>query len=67
VSCQVLNGDDVDPPEGIAPEKISLLKYSPATSCHLEKSFSSCRHILSDERQSVAPENMEKILIVCCV
>jgi hypothetical protein len=31
--CQVLNGDDVDHPEDIAPENIPLLKYAPVTCC----------------------------------
>jgi hypothetical protein len=26
--CQILNGDDVDPPEDIAPEKIPLSEYA---------------------------------------
>jgi hypothetical protein len=30
--CQVLNDDNVDLPEDIAPEKILLLKYIPVTS-----------------------------------
>jgi hypothetical protein len=64
--CQVLNGDDVFPPEDIAPEKIPLLKYAPVTACDVERSFSAYEHILLDKRQSVTPENMEKILIVCC-
>jgi hypothetical protein len=33
---QVLNGDDVEPPEDIVPEKIPLLKYAPVTSCDVE-------------------------------
>jgi hypothetical protein len=37
--CQVLNGDDVDPPEDIAPEKIPLFKDAPVTSCDVESSF----------------------------
>jgi hypothetical protein len=64
--CQVFNGDNVDPPEDIAPEKILLLKYRPLTSCDAEKFFSAYKHILSDKTQSVTPENMEKILIVYC-
>jgi hypothetical protein len=44
--CQVLNADDVDPPEDIAPEKIPLLKYTPVTSCDVERSFSAYKHIL---------------------
>jgi hypothetical protein len=34
--CQVLNGDDVDPPEDTSPENIPLLKYTPVTSCDAE-------------------------------
>jgi hypothetical protein len=55
---QVHNGDDVCPPEDIAPEKIPLLKYAPVASCDEEKSFSAYEHILSDERHSMIPENI---------
>jgi hypothetical protein len=41
--CHVLNEDDVEPPEDIVPEKISLLKYAPVTSCDVECSFSAYR------------------------
>jgi hypothetical protein len=34
--CQVLNGDNVDVPEDIAPEKIPLLKYAPVKSCDVD-------------------------------
>jgi hypothetical protein len=34
--CQVRNGDDVDPPERIAPEEIPFLKYAAVTSCDVE-------------------------------
>jgi hypothetical protein len=50
-------GDDADPPEGIAPEKTPLLKYAPVTSCDVERYFSAYKHILSDKRQSLTPEN----------
>jgi hypothetical protein len=62
--CKVLNGDDVDPPEDTASEKIPLLKYLPVTSCDVERSFLAYKHILSDKRKSINPENKEKILIV---
>jgi hypothetical protein len=48
--CQVLNGDDVYPPEDIASERIPLLKYTLVTSSDVERYFSAYRHILSDER-----------------
>jgi hypothetical protein len=53
----VLNGDDIDPPEDIAPEKFSV------KSGDLERASSAYKHILSDKRQSMTPENMEMILI----
>jgi hypothetical protein len=62
--CQVINGNNVDPPEDITPEKIPLLKYAPVISCDAERSFSAYKHILSDKRQSRTPENMEKIVTV---
>jgi hypothetical protein len=62
--CQVLNGDDADPSEDIAPEKIPLLKYPPVMSCDAEYFFSAFKHILSDKRQSMTPENMENILCI---
>jgi hypothetical protein len=46
--------------------QISLLKYTPVTYCDTERSISAYKHILSDKRQSVTPEIMEKIL-VCSV
>jgi hypothetical protein len=64
--CQVLNGDDVDPAEDIAPEEIPFLKYSPMTSCAVERSFSAHKQILSDKKQPRPPENMGNILIVYC-
>jgi hypothetical protein len=60
------NGHDVDPTEDTAPEKIPFLKYTSVASCDVERSFSAYKHILSDKRQSMTPENMEKILIVYC-
>jgi hypothetical protein len=58
--CQVLNGEDLDSHEDIAPEKISLLKYAPVTSCDVERSFSAYKHILSDRRKSMAPPKYGK-------
>jgi hypothetical protein len=51
----VLNGDDVDPPEDIALEKIPWLKYAPVTSCDADSSF---YHIKDNER----PQELWKML-----
>jgi hypothetical protein len=56
--CQILNGDDVTPPDDIILEKIPLSKYAPVTSCDAEGSFSAYKHILSVKRQPMTPENM---------
>jgi hypothetical protein len=64
--CQVLKRENVDSPENIAPEKIPFLKYAPVTSRDAERAFSAYKHILSDKRQLMTPENMEKILIAYC-
>jgi hypothetical protein len=63
---QILNGDDVDPPEDNAPEKIPFLKYAPVTSCDVERAFSAYKNILSNKGQSMTLENIGKILIVYC-
>jgi hypothetical protein len=55
-----------NPAEDIASEKISVLKYAPVTSCDAERPFLAYKHILSDKRQSMTQENMEKILILYC-
>jgi hypothetical protein len=49
--CQILHGDDVDPREHIAPEKIPLLKHAPMTFCDVVRSFSAYKRIMSDKRQ----------------
>jgi hypothetical protein len=48
--CQVLNAGNVDPLEGIAPEKICSLKYVSVTSFYAERSFSAYKQIPLDER-----------------
>jgi hypothetical protein len=58
--CQVLDGDSVDLPEVIAPEKMPFLKYAPVMSCDVERSFSAYKHIISDRRQSVVPQKIWK-------
>jgi hypothetical protein len=50
--------------DDIASENIPLVKHAPVTSWEVESSFSVYKHILSGKRQSMTPENMEKILIV---
>jgi hypothetical protein len=61
--CLVFDGDNVDSPEDIAPEKIPLLNYAPTTSCAVERFFSAYKHIPSDKRQPVTPSKYGKCKI----
>jgi hypothetical protein len=45
------------------PEHISSLKYGPITSVDVETTFSSYKNILSDGRQKLSVQNLEKHLI----
>lgn len=65
--CKILGGEEVEnPPANISPGKYHLLKFAPATSCDVERSFSAYKNILSDRRHSMTTENLEKYLIVHC-
>jgi hypothetical protein len=57
---KILDGEDTDPPEDISPGKYHLLKFTPVTSCDVERSFSAHNRILSHRRLSMTAENMEK-------
>ncbi|PSN57822.1 hypothetical protein C0J52_04396 [Blattella germanica] len=56
----ILSGEIRDTPKDIAPNHIHLFKYAPLTSCEFERSFSLYKNIISDRRQNLTPENMEK-------
>lgn len=64
--CKILSGEEENPPDDISPEKFNLLKFAPATSCDVERSFSVYKNILSDRRHSMTMENLEMYLIVHC-
>jgi hypothetical protein len=44
-------------------KQTSALKFAPVTSCDVERSFSHYKTILSDRRQNLLPENIEKYLV----
>lgn len=64
--CGVLNGSSENVPAKIKPELISHFKFAPVTSCNVERSFSLYKNILTDKRQRLLPENIEKILVIYC-
>jgi hypothetical protein len=45
------------------PGIISAYKFAPVTSVDVERSFSIYKNILSDNRTSFSPENLEKYII----
>ena len=63
---QIISREMSHTPKDIAPNHIHLLKYAPVTSCEVERSFSLYKNILSDRRQNLTSENMEKYLVTYC-
>jgi hypothetical protein len=60
---KILDGEDTtDPPEDVSRGKFNVLKFSPVTSCDVERSFSAYKRILFDRQLSMTAENMEKCL-----
>lgn len=63
---RICNGETVESIENILPSTIPLYKYAPVTTCDVERSFSIYKNILSDRRQSMSTDNIEKYLIINC-
>lgn len=49
----------------LSPELIAALKYTPLTTVDVERSFSLHKLLMTDQRKSFTPENLEKH-IMCC-
>jgi len=50
----------------LTPSQIASLKYAPLTTCSVERSFSSHKHLLTDRRQRLTPGNLEMLLVCKC-
>lgn len=50
----------------LSPSALASMKFAPLTSVDVERSFSQLKHLLSDRRQSLAVENISKMLIIAC-
>jgi hypothetical protein len=62
---EVINGNfstELD----LEPHFISKFKFAPITSCDVERVFSTYKYILSDRRQSLTVDNIEKYLVIYC-
>lgn len=64
--CDAINGEDVLLPKEISLANVAKYKYAPVTSVSVERSFSAYKMVLSDKRQSLTTENLEKILVMYC-
>jgi hypothetical protein len=62
---KVLDGENV-PNFTMSPNLLAHYKYAPLTSCDVERSFSRYKSILTDNRTSFLPQNLEKHLICAC-
>jgi len=66
---EMLNGEEVSKlelPEYLNIDDVAYLKFSPITSVDLERSFSSYKTLLTDNRRSFILENLKQSLIVQC-
>lgn len=60
---KILSGNQNVMSSNIAISDVPFFKYAPITSCDVERSFSAYKQILTDNRRSFTPENLEKVLI----
>jgi hypothetical protein len=59
---KIFDGEDTETPEDISPGKFHLLKFTPVTSCNVERSFPAYKTILCDQPLSMTSENMKYFL-----
>jgi len=52
--------------QGLSANDLTLFKYSPVTSCDVERSFSSYKFLLSDNRRSFQFDNFKMYVIIHC-
>lgn len=52
--------------QNLTPSEMANLKFSPLTSCEVERTFSIYKTILSDNRASFTSENLEKYIVINC-
>lgn len=66
---KIINGEKSDEntiPEDIMTDDISHFKYAPVSSVEVERSFSTYKSILSDQRRSFLFENIRQHIIIQC-
>lgn len=47
-------------------ESVACFGYAQVTSAEVERGFSQLKHILSDRRHSLTPDNLNKMLVIMC-
>jgi hypothetical protein len=69
IISKMLEGEEVTTeglPEDLNIDDITFFKYAPITSVEVERSFSSYKILLSNNRRSLIFENIKHSLIVQC-
>lgn len=61
-----LNTEDLSGIEPVTNENIIKYKFSPITSCDVERSFSAYKMVFGEKRQSLSINNLEKIMVIYC-
>ena len=62
----IIRGSRVDMIEGLSAAEVLSFKYSPITSCDVERSFSKLKQVLSDKRRSLTMKHLTWILVTLC-
>ncbi|KRX71690.1 hypothetical protein T06_6751 [Trichinella sp. T6] len=62
--AEVLKGNSNAQVIGMNIESAVCFKYAPVTSAEVERSFLQLKHILSDRRYSLTPDNLKKMLVI---
>lgn len=66
---EILKGENCDVSvleEEFSPRDLTSFKYAPLTSVDVERSFSMFRNVLSENRQSFTPKNLEMTIVIYC-
>lgn len=64
----MLTGDeDGRIPTNHSPDNTSNMTFLPMTSVDVKSSLSLYKHILSDKRTRITPENMKQYIVINCV
>ena len=64
--ASIIDGEEGELPQGWSASDAASLKYCPAASVDVERSFSVYKNILTDRRHQLTEENLSKMIVCNC-